>query len=184
MAYCLSSSPLACFLVQGPGCPLDLGHRAPTQFHQGASNSHTHTRRLSPEGPSASLLVRALSEAPVKPEISKHKQFPLMLMLRQPQSQGYEQIKDILGGPYLTPQLPAAASGWLQPYLPCLVLLQLGVGIEVLPTLGTGPCPQFLGVGRQGAALSSTLGGGPRVPAWAEGQLSPEIAEPGHPLSF
>lgn len=124
------------------------------------------------------------SEVPVKPEISKHKRFPLMLMLHQPQSQGYEQIKDILGGPYLIPQLPAAASGWLQPYLPCLVLLQLEVGIEVLPTPGTGPCPQFLGVGRQEAALSSTLGGGPRVPAWAEGQLSPEIAEPGHPLSF
>lgn len=53
--------------------------------------------------------------------------------------------------------------------------------MEVLPTPGTGPCPQLLGVGRQGAALSSTLGGGPRVPAWAESQLSPEIAEPGPP---
>lgn len=105
-------------------------------------------------------------------------------MLHQPQSQGYEQIKDILGGPYLTPTMSSSCLG-LAPALPALPCPPAaGSGIEVLPTPGTGPFPQFLGVGRQGAALSSTLGGGPRVPAWAEGQLSPEIAEPGHPLSF
>lgn len=54
-------------------------------------------------------------------------------------------------------------------------------GMEILPTLGTGPCPQLLGVGKQGVALSSTLGRGPRVPAWAGGQLSPEIVEPEPP---
>lgn len=68
----------------------------------------------------------------------------------------------------LAPALPA---------LPCHPAA--GNGMEVLPILGTGPCPRLLGVGKQGAALSSTLGRGPSVPAWAEGQLSPEITEPG-----
>ena len=101
-----------------------------------------------------------------------------MLGLPRPQSQGYGQKKDLLGGPYITPQLPTATSGWRQPYLPCHVLLQLGEGWRFYQHTGLGRVLDFSGVGRQGAALSSTLGRGPRVPAWAEGHVSLEIAEP------
>lgn len=102
-----------------------------------------------------------------------------MLSLYQPQSQVYRQTKDLLGGSYITPHHYKLAPAL--PALPCPPATKSGM--EVLPTLGTGPYPRPLGVGRQGAALNSTLGGGPRVPAWAEGQLSTEIAEPGTPLS-
>lgn len=50
--------------------------------------------------------------------------------------------------------------------------------MEVLPTPGTGPCPQLLGWTDKGH-IELHFGQGPRVPAWAKGQLSPEKAEPG-----
>lgn len=52
--------------------------------------------------------------------------------------------------------------------------------MEVLPTPGTGPCPQLLGWTDKGH-IELHFGQGPRVPAWAKGQLSPDRAEPGPP---